>query len=248
MFNWKTFILILLFPVICFGQDFVINSFGSFSGSSGTSYENISSDFTCVENGGASTCNSIDGTYGELSTSSTTASWDDLTRKEVSYIYQDYGANHFSGDFEHQFEIQYSDDTSSPVSVFWMLANAIGDMKALNDGAEDYLKLDMYNGTLRLVTVAGGSDSDSDTWAATTGVTYYITLSRDDDGGVNSTGQLTAVVRTGSHSGSTQTTLSADCDAGEQNDYRYLYVANTYKDNQDGHSVDGFCQNLDIGE
>ena len=55
---------------------------------------------------------------------------------------------------------------------------------------------------------------DTELFGSAASTTYYITLHRDDDGGANSTGQYTLEIRTGSHTGVLQETLSIDSSAG----------------------------------
>jgi hypothetical protein len=117
-------------------------------------------------------------------------------------------------------------------------------MKDAADASEDAISLNHYNNTIRLEVMENGS-ATQDPYSASSGTTYYITLSRDDDGGENSTGQVTAEIRTGSHTGTLQETLTVDCAAGEQNDFQYLYVPSCYDDGA-SQSSDGFIRNLDV--
>ena len=54
-------------------------------------------------------------------------------------MYIDKTAGHFSGDFTHKFEVQYSDRSGSSVGgvFFWVLANAIDSYGGLVNANED---------------------------------------------------------------------------------------------------------------
>jgi len=180
-------------------------------------------------------------------------SWVDLDRDETSYLYKDKGANYFDGDFTHQFECQCSGrDAGNPLFAYWVLANDIGNLKTLVDAAVDYIEFhyryDDTNGNLfHLYVVQGGVGITYDTYdGPTDNTTYYITIERDDDGGANGTGQIKAYIRTGSHSGTLVDTLSADCAAGEQNDYRYIYALCSYDTASAGEDASGYTERLDL--
>lgn len=185
--------------------------------------------------------------------SATKVSWAVLrSRFETAYLYKDKGVDHFSGDFTHKFEVQFSGHSGAIYSHYWMLANSIGDAKAIADAGGDALTFFLYGSgeDFYLRIFENGGMGDDDYWnAGVASTTYYVEIVRDDDGGVNNTGRLTAYIRTGSHSGALQDTLIADCAAGEQNDFRYLYAVATYNDGgSSAYYSSGFTQNLDIGE
>lgn len=186
--------------------------------------------------------------------SATKVSWVSLKSiQDTGYLYKDKGVNHFSADFTHKFEIQFSNVGTVTVLYQWMLANAIGDWRDLYVAGEDFYAFNLYYGAenLRLMVVEGGVIVDNDVWPSPGPqdlTTYFIEIVRDDDGGANNTGRLTSYIRTGSHAGALQDTLVVDCSAGEQNDYRYIYAVATDDTDSSSSSIDGFTQNLDIGE
>jgi len=177
-------------------------------------------------------------------------SWNNLDRDETSHVSDSKGVNHFSGDFAHKFEMQFSNEVGFyPLVYHWALANAQLDSKSLTDAGADAYLFGVYGDgdILRLRILEDGTPS-SQTWGATAGTTYFITITRDDDGGANNTGQLKAYVRTGSHSGNLEATLTQDCSAGEQNDFEYVFGVMTYDSGDADRTFDGFTQNLDLGE
>lgn len=184
--------------------------------------------------------------------SSTKVSWVDLQARDITaHLYKDKGIDYFSGDFTHKFEVQFSNVANITQMAFWALANSVGDIEDWKSANEDAHMFNIYDDTenLDLYILENGA-TVYDRWAAPgplASTTYFIEIVRDDDGGANNTGRLTAYIRTGSHTGTLQDTLVVDCSAGEQNDFRYLYAVQT-RDTANPGGVDGFTQNLDIGE
>lgn len=180
-------------------------------------------------------------------------SWTGLASRWLhGYVYKDFGVDHFNGDFTHKFETQYSGISDVAVLVSsWVLGNTVGDLRIIVAGSGDAHSFHLYNGgtpSFRLWIVEGGATS-ADEWASpSASTTYFVEIVRDDDGGSNNTGRLTAYIRTGSHSGVLQDTLVVDCAAGEQNDFRYIYAVSTYDDSSSVEISSGYTQNLDVGE
>lgn len=176
------------------------------------------------------------------------------TKYYTGYLYKDKGAAYFSGDFTHKFEIQFSSMGDYAHLNYWMLSNVIGDYIAAYVADEDFYTLFSYDDTesIYLRIVEGGVVQGDDAWATPgpqASTIYFIEIVRDDDGGANNTGRLTAYIRTGSHTGVLQDTLVADCSVGEQNDFRYVYGMATTDGNNVAHGLaTGYTQNLDIGE
>lgn len=183
-------------------------------------------------------------------------SWNDLDRNQTEHVSDSKGVAHFSGDFTHKFECSFSDAAPDNVSLwaFWALTNAQIDFKALIDAGADAHLFTWYGNTatplfmLRLLEDGG---LVSDQWTSpTSGITYFVTVSRDDDGGVNNTGQVTAEIHTGDYhpAGVHKDLLTVDCSVGEQNDFEYVCGLLSFDDNTTvNRTGDGFIQNLDLG-
>ncbi len=173
-----------------------------------------------------------------------------LSRQDTFYVYKDMGVDYFAEGFIHRFEIEFSGLGNSSFLNFYMLANSVNDLSGVMGASEDCIAFSVYDDTenLRLrVIEAGGLLQD--VWVTPgpqPSTTYFITITRDDDGGVNNTGQVKAFIRTGSHGGALQDTLSIDCSVGEQNDYRYIYGCTGFDDNVNANTVSGFTQNMDL--
>ena len=172
--------------------------------------------------------------------SATKVSWNDIARNENSWIVKDKGVGHFTGDFTHKFEIQVSDASNCSVE-HWALANVVDDSKGIIDASGDAYFFDVLEsvGTyyFRLQEYDAGS-LDQDFWTGgSASTTYYITITR-----VGTT--LTAVIRTGSHTGTTQDTLVVTVTAFA---FRYIYCVQAYNSGSSNH-MDGYTENMDLGE
>lgn len=175
-------------------------------------------------------------------------SWIKITRAETSHVSDSKGGGHFGGDFTHKFECMYENFNGFEIINFWALANVQVDWKTIIDASAKAHVFSLQNEEFMLhVAEAGGRTTDI--WAnPAVSTTYFITIDRDDDGGANNTGQLVALIRTGSHAGALQDTLTVDCAVGEQNDFEYVFGLMSYDDNEAGAWADGFTQNLDLQE
>jgi len=178
---------------------------------------------------------------------------DTLDRDDDAWLYDDKGAGHFSGDFTHLLEVTPTgrSGTWSHCGV-WVLANAIGDSKDLDDASEDFLELvvrhDGTNYVLDLNVWENGSTLGPERSSALTLDTkYYLTIARDDDAGDNSKGELVVTIRTGSHSGSVVDTLT-ESGLTEQNDFQYIYAGQSRNTGSNGNKISCDIENLDLQE
>lgn len=195
-------------------------------------YENFLVDYAEVDGG------------DDVARATNKVSWVNLPRNVHSYVYRNMGLDHFSGDFEHQFEIKWTARSGTGIAAWWAIYDGIGSL-AQQSGNGYALYLQDTN--IVLATVEGGSTIDTESWTSTINTLYFITIVRDDNGGVNSTGQITAYIRTGSHAGNLEATLTVDNSAGEQNDMQYVYALSSYNDGN-ASTWSGYIENLDLGE
>jgi hypothetical protein len=107
---------------------------------------------------------------------------------------KDYTASFFDGDFTFRFtaNISNASATSYPMSVIFGLSNVAADTPD-DWGATDgfYLFGIRTTGTdykYALRVRQGNADTTDYSSAITAGTDYYITITRDDDAGTNSTG------------------------------------------------------------
>jgi hypothetical protein len=144
--------------------------------------------------------------------------------------------------------VQFSNVTGNGFPIYWQLSNVVKDLKAMTTANDDYMVFNFYptNFFIRIGESGGEiTDSTSGAYVPVAATTYFVTMTYDKSGGAGGFGQLKAYIRTGSHSGTLRDTLSLDRTEAHVS-WRYIYAGNTYDDNN-GTSVDGFTQNLDLG-
>jgi hypothetical protein len=156
-----------------------------------------------------------------------------------SWVYNDKGSNYFSGDFTHRFK--FNKDTGTNFNIFypWLITNSVDEPNDIDTANGDFQGLYIFQANaftyhMCLQMCEGGTlkhayGSCPNPIVFNEDTDYYITITRDDDGGVNSTGQLQVEVYTGNYSGELGAvevgTETLDCSAGEQNDFQYIFAA-----------------------
>lgn len=190
---------------------------------------------------------------GDITVVSNEVSCDDLQARSVdAYVYKDKGVGHFSGDFEHRFKIKKGNRVNTPLLCFWGMANIIDDFEDwISSGGDAYALHTRIAANLHLDMIENGVLFDDGSTLFEDGVWHYIRVARDDDGGVNGTGQLKAYIATNDYDdngGTLEDTLVLDCGVGEQNDFRYVYAMATYNDGVPNYTIDGRIANLNLEE
>lgn len=173
-----------------------------------------------------------------LTVTADTITIDSLYRDEDgTWVYKDFGAGYFSGDFTFRMKFTTPvDDTqinSSAIIYPLMLANTVDEPDAIDGASGDYQGFTfqrVVNSLQFILTLCeNGSLTQSTISPLDYNTTYYLTLTRDDDGGANSAGQLQLEAYKTNYSGEAgaveEDTVTADCGAGEQNDFRYAVLA-----------------------
>ena len=189
-----------------------------------------------------------------ITVAANTITWTELSsRADDSYVYYDFGANYFSGDFTHKFKINVSDmDTSIAFWFPWALANSVNDMKGIDNAGESFIAFGLHNtGTfdMYLYVCESGNLSTDNSLNLSLDTDYYITVNRDDSAGTNSTGLLTAYICTGAHYGEGGTvvdTLVYNCKPGSKPDFRYLYATNVWATEMDDKDISGTVSDMEL--
>ena len=159
------------------------------------------------------------------------------TRNSNSWVMQDYDADYFSADLDHRFKMNISSLEAFAFAIPWMLCDIPADTWYITDSTStDGVEFQVYDGDpgdafIKIIENGAVAGSDSFVNGIDADTDYFITVRRDDDAGANNTGQWTCYICTvnffGEAGSVTEDTLTADCSAGEQNDYRYLSACNT---------------------
>jgi len=155
----------------------------------------------------------------------------------VAAVYKDFTAGYFSGDLH--WRCQFTTPAAggaenSSFLYFWLLTNAVSAPSTIEGASGDYQAVFYFESSggvplifLRLVENGVTTNQDFSVNLSLE-TKYYLDIYRDDNGGANGTGQYTVYICTGNYNdeaGFTLVdTLTRDCSAGEQNDFRYLYA------------------------
>lgn len=176
-------------------------------------------------------------------------SWSTLNGDQETHVAISKGAAYFNNDFEHRFEVQFSNIVLWPEINHWAISNLKETIQTLKNSAEDFVCFGQYGIWTYLRVYENGNVSSQDFWfTPSTSTTYFVTLSYDRDGGANSTGQYTAVIRINSHTGTIQDTLTVDSPVGGQHDYEFIFALQNSGEGDANEYADGFTQNLDLQE
>ena len=154
---------------------------------------------------------------------------EELLRGTAGWIYYDYGAGYFSGDFVHQFEYKHTGGNSVGAACVWALANAVDGWSDLSSSG-DILNVRMtdISGTIQIQaeSAVGGAKVSTAAISVATGVQYYGEIERDESVGAYGTLYLriyTDAERTVLHDSASVAIEVA------KTDYRYLYAVQGYE-------------------
>lgn len=173
----------------------------------------------------------------------------DMPKNEEVTMTKDYGVDYFSGDFEHQFEVNVpTSGTGTPSMGIWCVANEIDDFRGLDQtskGAQIRATgLIETDWDMRLaLEFRGASNTVS---ALSYNTTYYCTITRDDDAGVDNTGRYVLTVYTDSDRTNVFGTATVDAGVGNQKDFRYLYACGSYNMAEAGSLMDMTIANFEL--
>lgn len=164
-----------------------------------------------------------------------------VTRNEDTYVYDDKGAGHFSGDFVHPLTVyQASSSSGTPYAGAGVLRNDIDDMKQGGDSIGVLLK----NALNIAAYEADGGSEYFDQYSVSQDTPYYLELERDESVGTYGT----LYVRI--YSDAARTTLVATVSVAlhsSKKDFRYAFPFTSY-DSNNSSTTDGYVENYDLQE
>jgi len=184
----------------------------------------------------------------DITVAAAKVSWAALPRNLDSYVYYDYTADYFDGDFVHKFEAELTSADDDGVVYIWVLANDIDDIKGLVDGDKSHLKVYFFRtgASYRIYFIEQDGAvqhlGSPGYLTITVNTTYYFTVVRDESIGTHGTIYLYV------YSDSDRTMLVGKVELAlhtSKKDFRYLYACNTRND-ADAATITGYTQNLSI--
>ncbi len=197
-------------------------------------------------------------TGGYLAPSGTTLTATAVPRNQICYVSKDFGADYWNGDFTIKFQFVPGAVTHTSTDCFLGLC-------ALTTAQYNWYHLSVNGGAgvtpvysrdttgykLFLWMVKSGSEwfAFSDNIYVSMGTTYYVTFSRDYDGGTEEKGLYTLTVCTGNYYGESGASLvgseTLDAPATAVQDFRYV-LTGLSKLNGGVQATSGVLSNLDL--
>jgi len=162
---------------------------------------------------------------GTVTVAADTITFTDFDRNATAYVYKDFGAGYFSGDFVHQMKLIVSDFDYTSRAAVHMLANTVDELFGIQMGSGDAIGVyvDGPNDTkydLVLFEIDGGTLYTSTYENLGKLVDFHLVIERDES--VGSYGRVTCHV----YADETHTwlleTLTLDLHSSKK-DFRYLY-------------------------
>jgi hypothetical protein len=187
----------------------------------------------------------------DVTVAATTISWDDLqARSDTAYVERPWTIA-ADTDAEHLVEILYDNLVSTPLVVWIMYANTIGDLKDNMDAAGHHWRIDHYINSIRIAIIESGVQIDMAQYAASAATPYFLKIVIDANGGVAGKGLFTVYIYDAEtrQPGDLLDTLSIEASALTLASFAaYLYALATYDDGAAGRTADGYTKNLDLQE
>lgn len=164
------------------------------------------------------------------------------TRYSENYIYKDFGANHFKGDFIFKFTIYSNNCSSGILPVLWIMSNIVDIPYNIRTTNADFLALWLWDNKLWLYEgVAGAEYYDSYTTGGSP-FTRYITLHRNES--IGTYGTLYCYI----YSDAARTILldTLSITLHKKTDFRYLFPFSGYSLGSVGYFWTGYIENLNL--
>jgi len=170
--------------------------------------------------------------------------WTALPRNLDSYVYYDFTAAYFDGDFRHEFEISATHVDDGAIVVFWMLSNDIDDISGLMGANKSllgaFIDYGASNWYITLVERDGAASYQQNSANFSYDTPYYITIVRDES--VGTYGTFYCYI----YSDMARTVLVDKQELTlhtSKKDFQYLFSCNTYNDTG-AQTGTGYTQNL----
>jgi len=160
-----------------------------------------------------------------------------LTQQEDAWLYKDRGANHFDG-FSHNVDAKQAAVLSYGGCDCWGLSNVVEDAQYWHDNYSAALDVPFSGALLYMCNRETRSYSGQ---AITTGVPYYLTISR-------AAGGTTVTLYIYTDAARTSLLASKSVSVAGANKYRYLFGTNSVNSGVAGRTISALLANLDIGE
>jgi len=183
---------------------------------------------------------------GELTVVAAKIDWADVRRDEGVWVYDDFGAAYFSGDFTHEVECELSADGGTGWSAIWGMANAIDTFDSIADIDHFNVSIEGNSGSPFIgLRERDSSTNYSDNYGISLGVRYYLSIERNE--AVGTYGTIYCKIYSDSGRTTLLDTLSVTLHTSKK-DFQYLYGYNCLNtgDAAAARTQTGFVQNLEL--
>ncbi len=152
------------------------------------------------------------------------------TMTQETYVYKDFTADYFAGDFEHQFKINVTVTDPGVDMYIWLMGNLVDDAKGIFDANGDFLGITIsstggVNFKLWAVECNGGDESSDSSSVLTLATDYWVTVKRDES--VGTYGTLYCYIYSDINRTVLVDTLTVTLHTSKK-DFRYLYAFSVY--------------------
>ena len=182
---------------------------------------------------------------GHLTLATTKVTFATLDRDDDAYVYKDYGAGYFSGDFEHDLKFIVTSVQNASAFVFpWSMGNKVDDYHNMSLGGYTRLGVCIYGTAANAFKFSCMYDEEWG-WSSKTNYapgTYYLTIRRVEAVGTYGTLYLDI------YSDATRETLleTVSKTLAAKTDFQYLYAVNSYNSGHTGYDVAGSVDEFDL--
>lgn len=174
-----------------------------------------------------------------------------LHRDEDAYVYKDYTAAHFAGDFTHYIDVYIDDFTLDGVVYPWSVTNTIDDGNGIKGANGDMQCIMIRNASgtyhIEVRQYENGNDHASTSYEFALDTTYYLTIVRDEAVGAFGTLYCYIYDNVARGGGDLLDTLTLTLSVAKV-DFRYCFGTQSHDSNMDGRNVTGTSANLDLNE
>ncbi len=166
-----------------------------------------------------------------------------MPRDADNYVYFDYTAGYFSGDFKHSVTINIASADAFGRVVFWALGNAVDDFGGLIVSGIPIGVAVYNNGSAYKVQINIDGSVTNMSGSISVATKYYITIRRDESVGAN--GTLYCDIYDDAGRTSLVETVSAIL--GAKTNYRYIYACSSLNSGS-GATITGWVRDLVLGD
>lgn len=169
-----------------------------------------------------------------------------LINNEDAFLYKDFGADHFAGDFEHLVDFKVTSADDGGYVYIWGLTNSADDILDIQGASGSFLACSLvrtgsdYN--FRILEVDSGAGPYYDTFASTVNTAYYLKIKRDET--VGTYGTLYCYIYSDSARTNLVDTLEVALHTSKK-DFRYLCAVSSRSEGTTS-TINGYQENFII--